>query len=149
MLLPFLGLDLHLSLVARSMGEIQVLLANEFLSRLFAVGVVDASELVEGILMASLGGDLQVTYSNFMIAKAVVFKAADFVSCLYDSSQRGYSLKQRGPFLIEGHSVAMVVDVPNKHASPSTAEFDGLDPTIECLQLIFPFSIIALPVSCA
>ena len=61
MLISLLALDLHLSPMARSIGEIQVLLANEFLSGKFAVGVVYDPELVEGSLHSSLGGNLPVT----------------------------------------------------------------------------------------
>ena len=47
MLLPFLALHLHLSLIARSISGIQILFRNEFLSRLF-----DVINFLESIDMA-------------------------------------------------------------------------------------------------
>ena len=48
MFISLLALDLQLSTMARSIGEVQVLLCDEFLSGKFAVGVVYVPELGEG-----------------------------------------------------------------------------------------------------
>ena len=111
--LPLLGLDLHLSPMTRSISEIQVLLANEFLSGHFAVGIINFLESIEGLLVASLGRNLPVTDSDFMIAKVVVFEAADVVAGRNFSSQCAYSLEQSGPLLIDGYSDAFAVSNPS------------------------------------
>ena len=131
MLLPLLGLDLHLSLMTSSIGGIHVLLADEFLSWLFAVGVVNVLEDVEGLLVATFGRNLPVTDCNFVVAKAV-FGAADVVTSHNVSSQRANSPKQSGPFLIDSYSVTLVVAIPNKYASLRRTEFNGPDVEIKC-----------------
>ena len=62
------------------------------------------------------------------------------------ASARAYSLKQSGPFDIDGYSVTFVVAVPNGTASCRRTEFDGPDEVIECLQVIFRCSMFAMPV---
>ena len=42
-LLPFLTLDLLLSIMTYSVKAIHAILANKFLSRVFSVGIIDAS----------------------------------------------------------------------------------------------------------
>ena len=130
-LLSLLGLDLLLSVMARSIGGFQVILAAEILPRLLAAGVVDASQCVEGLLVASFGRNLPVTDPDFVVAKIMVFGDADVVTALNVSSQRAYSVKQSGPFLIDGYSDALVVAQPNVCASCIGTEFDGPDVAIE------------------
>ena len=100
-LLSFLALDLHLSPMASSIGKIQILLANEFLPGQFSVGIKNFPEIIEGLLVASLGRNLPVTDSDFMVAKIVVFGHADIVTRTYVPSQGTHSLKQSGPFRID------------------------------------------------
>ena len=126
-LLSLLTRNLHLSRMTRSICAIQVLLADELFSGPFVVGNVNFLESIERELMASLGRNLPMTDSDFMIAKVIVFGQADIVACRNVSSQRACSLKQSGPFLIDGYSVALVVAISNANASLRTAEFDGLD----------------------
>ena len=149
MLLPLLGRNLHLSLVTRAIDRVHFFLANKFLSRLFAVGVVNVLESIEGVLVAGLGRNLPVADSDFMIAKLVVFGQADVVARIYVSSQRAYLHYQNGPPLIGGYSHALVVAISNVNACFSRTEFDGADVAIECLQVIFGFSKSTIPVNAA
>ena len=129
--------------MASSIGEFQVLLRNEFLSGRFAVGVIDASELVEGILVASFGRNLPVTDCDFMIAK-VIFGKTENVAGYHVSSQCPYSAKQSDPFSIDGYSVTLLeVDIPNVEASFRRTQFDGPDVVIKCLQVISGYSMFA------
>ena len=64
-------------------------------------------------MITSFGRNLPVTDSDFMIAKIEVFGAADVVTSIQVSSQRAYSVKQSGPFLIDRYSVALGVAGPN------------------------------------
>ena len=136
MLLPLLARNLHLSLVTRAIDRVHFFLANKFLSRLFAVGVVNVLESIEGVLVAGLGRNLPMADCDFMIAK-LVFGVADVVARIYVSSQRAYLHYQSGLLLIDGYSVALVVDIPNINTSIRRTEFDGADVAIECLQVIF------------
>ena len=149
MLLPLLAPNLHLSLMASSEGKLHIFLADELLPGVFAVGVVDVSELVEGSLVSCFGRKLPVADSNFIIAKAVILDAADAVAGRYASSQRADSLKQSGPFLIDSHSVTLVVDNPNLRARCRRTKINGPDVAIECLQVIFGQSKSTYLVSCA
>ena len=115
-LLPLLTCNLHLSLMARSIGEIQVLLANEFLSRQFDVGGMDFSQCNEGFLLSSFGRNLPVADCDFMVAR-LIFGAADTVPGHDASSQRANSIKQNGPFRIKSYSVAIVVALSDLNAS--------------------------------
>ena len=73
MLLSLLALDLHLRFVARAIDRVHFFLTNEFLPGRFSVGVVDEFQCIEGLLMASFGGNLPVADSDFVVAKLVVF----------------------------------------------------------------------------
>ena len=72
MLLPLLTPDLHLRFVARAIGRVHFFFANEFLSGHSAIGVVDFSKRIEGILAATFSRNLPVTDSDFVVAKVVV-----------------------------------------------------------------------------
>ena len=128
---PLLALDLHLSVMTRSIGGFHALLADEFLPRNFAIE--DVSKYIEGELVASLGRNLPVTDSDSMIAKVEVFRVADVVTRRDVSSQRTYSPKEGRPFLIDGNSVALVVGIPNVNASFRRTKFGGPDEVIKCL----------------
>ena len=120
MLFPLLALDFHLSLMARSIGGFQVLLADEFLSGHFTVGVIiNFLENIERRLAATFGRNLPMTNSGLMVAR-IVFGNADVVKGQYVSPQRADSLKQSGPFLIDGHGVAIVVAIANACARLSS-----------------------------
>ena len=86
MLLPLLALDLLLSVMADSVKAIHALLANEFLSGNFAVGVVNLLERIKRRLAATFGRNLPVTNSDLMIAR-LVFGVADVVTRSDASSQ--------------------------------------------------------------
>ena len=137
MLLPLLALDLHLCFVARAIDRVHFFLTDEFLSGLFAVGVVDVSEIVEGHLQSSFGRNLPVADSDFVVTR-IVFGTADDLTRTYVSSQRAYSLKQSDPFLIDGRSIALaLVASGNAYASFRRTEFDGPDEAIKGLEVVF------------
>ena len=136
MLLPLLAFDLLLSVMADSVKAIHALLANEFLPGHFTVGIVNFLQNIDRRLAATFSGNLPVTDSDLMVAR-LVFGAADVVTSTYLSSQCTYSFKLSGPFLIQGSSaVALVVSIRNVGARITRTEFDGPDPTIECLQVV-------------
>ena len=138
MLLPLLALDLHLGIMADSIHAIHALLTDKFLSRHF--GIINFLESIDRRLAATFSGNLPVTDSDFMVAQ-LVFVDADIMKGQYISSQRADSLKQSGPFLIDGYSVALAVALPNLTASSRRAQFDGLDVAIECFKFVFGKSI--------
>ena len=135
-LLPFLTLDLLLSIMTYSVKAIHAILANGFISRVFSVGIINHLELVNGWLHASFGRNLPVTDSDLVVAR-IVFEAPDVMTRNDVSSQRTYSVKQSSPFLIDGHSVALEVALANFNASFRRTEFDGPDPTIKGFEVIF------------
>ena len=149
MLLPFLALGLLLSVMTDSIEAFHALLANEFLSGLFAAGVVDKLEGVEGGLEASLGRNLPVADCDFMIVILVVFGDSSAVAGQNEPSQRANSFKESGPFHIHRYSVALAVAGPNFSTSFKRAEFDGPDVAIECFELVFGKFTFTTPVKSA
>ena len=149
MLLPLLALDLHLRFVARAIDRVHFFLTNEFLSGQFAVGVVDFLEPVEGLLVAGLSRNLPVTDCDFVVAEVFVFVAADVVTRTDASSQRAYSQKQSGPFLINRYSVALVAAIRNGSASCRRTELGGPNVAIKRLEVISGCSIFTYPVTVA
>eukprot|EP00561_Arcocellulus_cornucervis_P013179 CAMPEP_0185803278 /NCGR_PEP_ID=MMETSP1322-20130828/2531_1 /TAXON_ID=265543 /ORGANISM="Minutocellus polymorphus, Strain RCC2270" /LENGTH=210 /DNA_ID=CAMNT_0028499141 /DNA_START=111 /DNA_END=743 /DNA_ORIENTATION=- len=134
--------------MASSIGEIHALLADEFLSGHFTVGIVNFPEIVEGILVASLGRNLPVADSDFMISR-LIFAVADVVTRRDISSQRAYSIKQSGPFLIDGHSVALVEAIPNATTTLRRTEFNGPNKVIEGFEVVFGYSTFTPPINFA
>ena len=63
--------------MARAVDCIHFFLANDFFSRVFPVGVVDSSEIVEGELEARFGRNLPVTNCDFVVTEGVVFGPAE------------------------------------------------------------------------
>ena len=57
--------------------------------------------------------------------------------------------KKSGPLHIDGYSVALSVAIRNATTSCRRTEFDGPDVAIECLQIIFDYSIFTIPVNFA
>ena len=149
MLFPLLALDLHLSPMASSIKAIHALLAKEVLSRHISIGVVDVSQSIEGGLVASLGRNLPVMDSDFVVAKVVVFGVPDVVPSIYIAPQCAHSPEQSGSLLIHGYSVALVVDIPNAYASISTIELDSPDPTIKGFEVVFGYMMVTIPVKIA
>ena len=95
-------------------------------------------------MVASFGGNLPVANSDFVVIKIEVFGDANVVTSHYVSPQCAYSLKQSGPFSIDGYSVTLlVVDIPNVEASFRRTQFDGPDVVIKCLQVISGYSMFA------
>ena len=86
MLLPRLALDLLLSVMADSIKAIHTLLADEFLSGKFAIGVVNCLEKIESRLATSFGRNLPMTDSDLMVAR-LGFAKGDAVARNDTSSQ--------------------------------------------------------------
>ena len=135
-LLPFLTLDLLLSIMTYSVKAIHALLANDLFSGNFDIYIVDFLENINGWLHASFGRNLPMTNSDFVVARPE-FGVAAVVTRNDVSSQRTYSVKQSDPFLIDRYSVALAVALPNINASFRRTEFDGPDPTIKGFEVIF------------
>ena len=145
MSLPLLALDLLLSVMADSKEAIHALLADEFLSGNFTVGIINALESIERRLAATFSGNLPMADSDLVVAKVEVLGVADVVTSTYVSSQRAYSLKQRGPVRIDGYSVALFVAIPNAAASSRRTDFDGPNPIIQTPQDVFGKPIVTFP----
>ena len=112
MLLPFLALDFLLSVMTDSIKAIHALLADEFLSKKIAIGIVNILENVEGRLAARFGRNLPMADSDLVVPR-IVFGFPDVVAGDSTTSRCAYSAKQSGLLLIDGYSVALVVDIPN------------------------------------
>ena len=70
MLFPLLALDLLLSVMTDSIKAIHALLADEFLSKKFAIGIVNILENVEGRLAARFGRNLPMADSDLVVPES-------------------------------------------------------------------------------
>ena len=136
MLLPLLALDLLLSVMTDSIQAVHALLGDEFLSRLFAIGIVNDPEFVEGGLAASLGCNPPMSDSDFVVAR-IVFDASKVVTRVDATSQCTNAVEESFTIHVLANTATSRVATSNVRARFRRTEFDCLDVTIKCFEIVF------------